>query len=320
MSIHNTLPTLPTEILLNVLDFVAPSAALPHIALSPNHPTTKTLIALTYTSRALLPTARRLLYTHCLYIHTSSRLKKLATSLQSLKGQDNGDLLAHATSLYIRPFPVWDTIAEIDVANDIQSVLQILAPRLRRLLVDIPFRSVYPEDDPTMIQVQTVLRTTFQELPALEEFSSIRDEVYLQTEPGVAMESYIWSGWNQLKTLILYNVDVSLPKFWEGLHRLQNLETVVLTRADGLGEVEMKQEWKKQFGDGEERPLNMVLVNVEAEHITPVGSTGWNKEDKLQVRVLNVPISYYGDEDLIILCQHWIKRRVLFGEPVSGWD
>ncbi|PVH80878.1 hypothetical protein DL98DRAFT_515025 [Cadophora sp. DSE1049] len=316
MKTHDKIPQLPTEILLNIIDSIAPFADLPQIALPRNHPITKTLIALTYTSRALRPHARRLLYTHCLYIHTDNRLRKLLRSIQESQQHGQGDLLEYATSLYLRPYPVDGTIADAGISNDVLVLMSALAPRLRRLLVDIPFRSVYPDED--RLGVRSVLRTAFSNLPVLEEFCSVRDELYL--ELGASDEPGVWSGWERLKMLVLYNVDVSTEKFWKGLYLSKNIETVVLTRCDGLNEVDMKQEWKNQFDVEEERPLDVLLVNVDAEHTIPLGFERWKKEDKMQVRILNVPISYYGDEDLIVICQQWVKRRILQGVPIAEWS
>ncbi|KAH6717561.1 hypothetical protein BKA61DRAFT_597989 [Leptodontidium sp. MPI-SDFR-AT-0119] len=316
MPLHDEVPKLPTEILLNIIDIIAPSANLPQIALPRDHPITKTLVALTYTSRALRLHARRLLYTHCLFIHTAARLRKLLRSIQDSQQHTGGDLLECCTSLYLRPYRQ-GSIADISIGNDVLKLMSALSPRLRRLLVDIPFRSVYPDED--KLNVRPLLRAAFTDLPALEEFCSVRDELYL--ELGASDEPGVWSRWDRLRTLVLYNVDVSTEKFWKGLYASKNLETVVLTRCDGLNEVDIKQEWKNRFGSGEmEWPLDVLLVNVDAEHTIPLGLERWKKEDKMQVRLLNVPISYYGDEDLAVICQQWVKRRILQGVPVADWS
>ncbi|KAG4434039.1 hypothetical protein IFR05_010461 [Cadophora sp. M221] len=315
MAPRDEIPTLPTEILLSIIDIIAPSADLPQIALPRDHPITKTLLALTYTSRALRLHARRLLYTHCLYIHPATELSKLLRSIQDSQQNTGGDLLDHCTSLYLRPYRE-RSIADVNISNDVLKLMSVLSPRLRRLLVDVPFRSVYPDED--RLNVRPVLRAAFTDLPALEEFCCVRDELYL--ELGASDEPGVWSGWGRLRKLALYNVDVATEKFWKGLYAAKNLETVVLTRCDGLNEVDIKQEWKNQFSSGEvERSLDVLLVNVDAEHTIPLGLEGW-KEDKMQVRMLNVPISYYGDEDLTVICQQWVKRRILRGVPVADWS
>ncbi|KAL2066728.1 hypothetical protein VTL71DRAFT_2800 [Oculimacula yallundae] len=307
---------LPCEILLTVIDSLLPASELQQVALPPTHPVTKTLIALTYTSRALRLHACRLLYKHCLYIHTARRLRKLIRTINESQRFRGGDLLEFCTSLYLRPFPVHGTISDKVICNNVQRLMTALSPRLRRLLVDIPFRSLYPDQD--ILKVRPVLRNAFSNLPALQEFCSVRDELYLSL--GSSDEPGVWSDWTNLKRIALYNVDVATEKFWKGLYASTQVETVILTRADGLSEVDIKREWKNLFNDSVERRLEVILVNVDAEHTIPLGQDSWKEEDMMHVRLLNVPISYYGDEDLIILCQQWVKRRILQGVPTADWS
>lgn len=350
MTCQSGVPIFPYEIFLIIVDHVAPSAALPQIALQPHHPITKTLITLTYTCKALHHLARRLLYTHCLYIHTPQRLFKLlgsltytpVTSLVPLRGE----LLTHATSLYLRPFPVKDVTDSLTITEATRDLLLLLGPKLRRLLIDMPLRQFYAtdaaledsssessEDHPTLplddepdqpAGVLRILRPAFLTFPVLEEFCSVRDELCLATRGGEDTpdwrEQPAWASWPRLKTLVLHNVDVSTTSFWASLVPLQHITTIVLPSADGLWEVDIQQEWRKRFEDGEARPLTVVLVNAETEHDTPLGRDGWTEEDKLVVKQVNVPISYYGDEDLIPLCQQWIKRLFMGGSPVDTWS
>ena len=181
----------------------------------------------------------------------------------------------------------------------------------------MPLRSLYPSDDP--LHVRPVLRRAFEQLVALELFCSVRDELYLDCEEGPlnAQEPFVWSlYWQKLRTLALYNQDVSTPRFWLGLARLAYLETLVLTRSDGLEEVDMKREWSKYCGD-KDRGLSVLLVNVQSQHRVPLGKAGWSEEDKVTMKEVNVPVSYYGDENEIDLCQEWVKRRMLKSEAID---
>jgi hypothetical protein len=77
----------------------------------------------------------------------------------------------------------------------------------------------------------------------------------------------------------------------------------------------MKGQWKEH---GENRVLDIILVNVECSHETPLGEERW-KKDNVSVRKLDVPTSYYGDEDEVVLCQEWVKRRMLSAEEPAQW-
>ena len=89
---------LPPEIILSVIDYVIPAAESQHLALCAPHPVTKTLLSLARVSSLTYPVARRLLFTHCLWIDDVERLKCLVTSLTlSPPGLYN-------TPLFIRPY------------------------------------------------------------------------------------------------------------------------------------------------------------------------------------------------------------------------
>jgi len=177
-------------------------------------------------------------------------------------------------------------------------------------------RSLYPEDD--CEGVRPILRSAFTHLPILEKFCSVRDGLFLATEAVYPLqEPPVWSLWPKLRKLALHNQDVSRD-FFEGLKKLQRIEKVVLTRTDGLLEIDVKQTWRIQFDKAEEvRPLEIVLVNVESDHPYFICKEKWTENDKLRIREMNMPISYYGDEDCIVRCQQWVKRRFLAGEPVT---
>lgn len=193
-----------------------------------------------------------------------------------------------------------------------------LAPYLRRLVVDIPFRDF---DIADIFETQALLRDAFSKLTALETFCNVRDELFLDLihPRNHIRERWEWTTWPNLKTLALYNKDVSTDGFWAELGRLEGLETLVFTRADGLDEVDMKVEWKKHCKD-ERRGLEIVLVNVQSGHREVAGRERWKDKDKIRITEVNVPTSYYGDDDPICLCQDWVKRRMLRGEPPTEWN
>lgn len=65
------------------------------------------------------------------------------------------------------------------------------------------------------------------------------------------------------------------------------------------------------------RHLDVVLVDVNGNHGTPRGTRDWNDEDRVAVWEVDVPKSYYGDEDDLIVCDSWFwvqgVRGTLFG-------
>jgi len=163
------------------------------------------------------------------------------------------------------------------------------------------------------------LREAFESLVELEIFCSAQDELYLSRTMPSEYFDQVWPAWAKLRILALYNSDVTEVEGWQALARLEFLETLVLTRSDGQDDVDMKAEWRRVARN--KRPLTIFMVNVEEDHLRrPLrGKKDW-VEDEIVVKEINVPTSYYGDEDVIDLCQDWVKKKILRGVPVEEWD
>ena len=58
----------------------------------------------------------------------------------------------------------------------------------------------------------------------------------------------------------------------------------------------------------------MWFVDVDGPWGIPETIEEPEEGDKVKIMVGRVPTSYYGDEDVIELCQNWIKRLALKGE------
>jgi hypothetical protein len=204
------------------------------------------------------------------------------------------------------------------VAEALLTLFTLLAETLRRLVVDMPFRTFDVGD---WFPEQMELRRAFSKLKKLETFCSVRDELYLDlVNPGPPYDTkwWRWSPWSNLESLALYNQDLGKPGFWEDMGQLRKLETLVFTRADGVEEVDIKSEWRKVCRD-QKRALEVVLVNVQNDHQAPLGKDMWKDDDKVRIWEINVPTSYYGDDNPIELCQDWVKRRSLEGELPWKW-
>ena len=326
MLTKNPQPFLPPDLVLYVIDFIPPTSDTAKIAYEPSHILTRTLLALTLTSRIIYPTARRLLYTHCLYVDSPRRLRCLLSSLsaytadlaapQSLPPiESKPSTIQHETSLYLAPF-LNDTINDLPTAQAVHHLLSLLAPTLRRLVIDIPVRSLDPEGD--TLGIRRVLKKAFTRLTSLELFCSVRYQMFLDyLEDNIGSfkgfeKANVWPLWPQLRTLALYNCDLSSERLWLGLSMAERLETLVLTRADGVREVDFRSEWIARVNG--DRGLTVWFVDVDGGRGIPETIEEPDEGDKIKIMVGRVPTSYYGDEDVIELCQNWIKRLALKGE------
>ena len=223
--------------------------------------------------------------------------------------------LEHISSLYLS----YTSVNDPYLADLVSNLFTAIAPYLHHLVIDMPLRDYNHADQPT---AAPTIRNAFSKLTRLESFCSVRDECFLPaTEPqhNVSQLS-VWHFWPNLRSLALYNQDTALDDFWCELGKRKHLETLVLTRADGLGDGALIHGWATHL---EKRRFEIVLVDVD------YGGESWTwplvaREDgpkgQLRITILSVPTSYYGDEDEIELCQEWVKRRVLKGIKPAGWD
>lgn len=224
---------LPVELLDHIISFTIPD--LDYLAYPASHPTTKTLSALCMVSKATSRTAKTLLYTHCLYIDKPWRLDLFLTRCSS---QSEFPIpVSRIGSLYLSPFS-GDTIRERKVVTQIAELFTLLGRSLKRLVIDMPLRSHYPEEDMNE-QLRPVLRGGFEQLVHLEEFCSVKDELYLAYwDPTISQQAhddevndFMFEKWPKLRRLALYNQMLD-SKFRSALARMPNLESIVVSRPD----------------------------------------------------------------------------------------
>lgn len=344
------LPNLPLELIFSIITSLLGD---PQIIQNPSHSTTKALLSWTLVCRATYTVATNHLREQCLFIDNDRRLRDLIQTVESTKhrvqgysgaGTDvpnsltiqPGSSLRPISSLYLSPFG--NTLDNQPTAIWIRELFCLVHPTLRRLVIDMPLRSLYPADD--HLNVRKTLREGFSLLTELEEFTSVRDELYLdilEPEWRTERETAVWTMWPKLRRLALYNVDAD-ERFWKSVRNMRELDTVVLTRADGLESTCMKSEYlgttsgvgtSDDMGNVVEeetapaRPLKVVVVNISSNQPNYLaGRWKWDKVDPnnvMKVMTYDVPTSFYGDENPIYLCQNWAKTAALRGE-IWDWE
>ena len=331
---------LPLEVILHVVDQLATCPGPTPVALPSTHLVTRTLLALNLPCRAVRPLASRLLYTHCLYIDSHRRLGRL---LQALKDVTDSWKLPvpicpqfpHGIqSLFLAPFDK-GTIDDYVTAKWVEDLLYILSPHLKRLVIDIPLRSLYPDED--HLSVRPILRNAFLRLTNLEEFTSARDELYLNVHENgrwanaATREDEVWTLWPKLKRLALYNPDMSslAMEMEVGNHGrgLPQLQTLVVTRADGLS-FPLPPFFRR---DDDTQTLKIMVANMAAYHqpiemglgdtwsdgagtVLPVPRTE-HYAGKITVVKVTVPADASSPdyEDPIETCQEWMRDRAIEG-------
>ncbi|KAH7133953.1 hypothetical protein EDB81DRAFT_802855 [Dactylonectria macrodidyma] len=368
---------LPNEILQMIVGNLVPS--MWNEALFPaSHVITKTLIAFTRVCWATYPRATDLLWQYCLRIDSNSKACRFLQCLQSTSVEKFFHHCRHVR-LYLEPYeetypesppepdtpdalnpntadapeayqvtfetppPLYSPLADMPTAIVVRDILLTLAPVLKCLTIDMPLRSLYPEDD--VEGVRPILRQGFEPLVHLEEFVSVRDELYLATVEGRS-EPQVWATcWPKLRRLALYNLDMDPDSgSWIEIARLPCLELGVFSRADGSGfgeisENDTEQEWMAalsrirararrnlQHGDPSSHPLKMVFVDcVEHPQLFTWFASGldWKTGDITLHTHFIAPgtgsfSTFSEDHDPIELCQDWMKRQIFIGHLWSG--
>lgn len=242
---------LPLELVLNIITCSLPANDQ---ILPPSHDVTKLLLTFTLVCRETRRLANRYLRERCVYLCTSKRLSAYILAIQQEPA------LRNTTALSLSPFG--DTIDDLPLCCWVRELFSFTCGSLRRLIIDIPLRSLYPEDD--HLAVRRVLRDGFERLENLEEFVSTRDELYLETTE-VGRNSAVWKNWRKLKRLALYNVDLTFH-FFQDLAHLSALEVLVLARSDGNDE--SLNDWTEYFKITA-RPFKLIMLGSERRRLIP---------------------------------------------------
>lgn len=262
---------LPIELVLHVITCAIPAS--PDVILPPLDPTTRLLISFTLVCHETRRLADRYIRQHCAYLPD---LLSLFRFLGTIPYQPQ---LKTITSLSLSPFQ--DDIDDLPLSNLVRDLLCFTSVTLRKLVIDIPLRSLYPEDDHK--GVRKVLREGFQGLVNLEEFVSTQDELYLDVTEGE--RTAFWTRWPKLKRLALYNVAAD-SDFWRNVAYHSSLHTLVLTEPDCL----IEDDPKALYYTHSTRPLRVVVCRVSTDfpNMTPeyLESADWSKYDQKRTMTL----------------------------------
>ncbi|OCK79973.1 hypothetical protein K432DRAFT_277022, partial [Lepidopterella palustris CBS 459.81] len=100
------------------------------------------------------------------------------------------------------------------------------------------------------------------------------------------------------------------------------LETLVMMRPHSFWHKDIDRLFEAYSG----RDLKIFLVAEAARHGTPVATRDWTPEDRVHLFEIDVPVSYYGDEDTETLCRGWIREKGIRGtlwaeegRPMLSW-
>ncbi|RFN46297.1 hypothetical protein FIE12Z_9451 [Fusarium flagelliforme] len=343
---------LPLEVILLVVENLIPGTIHQSI-FSVSNVVTKTLLSCTLVSKAVNPTATRLLWQNCLYIDSKDRLYRCRDSV-SQQGIVTGRSCEayRPTRLFLRLFPdpspgstpesvdempeeddfPPSPLEDIDMCEAVKSLLLTLAPGLKTIVVDMPLRSLYPADDE--LGVRKLLREGFEALVNIEELVSINDELYLATKEDHS-EPQVWTKWPNLQRISLYNVYMG-PELWKDMLLCPQLHKTVFPRADSDNsrrhdiKGELSTAWAEATGQNSQKyqgpEITIALCDWYRQPYDFVSYTeSWRDLDPdnlMSIRTVIIDPQYDPafqnvDDEQIYTCKNWIRERALRG---SLWD
>lgn len=320
LRVQRAFSSLPLELFLNVLDqLVGTRDGRQPIAYALSDPVTKALRALTLVSRDIYPVASRYLYANCLYLDNCTNYARfrrtfglnLGNHPQALKyGQagrndrlfNEADVPKHITSLFLSPqktekcgdsTPMIRLPQIIDICNTI-------GPTLRRLAIDL--QPVYaPASEIQLVKPHMHENNIFLRMPGLEELICSFDVTDYFTYPPPNLKKL---------AITIQEMEDAHVKFCFSISSLDTLVTLRPPELDAF-EIGALFNWYKGHH------LDVILVDVSANHGTPKATREWKPDDTVKIWEVDVPKSYYGDENDLILCDGWIWRHGVRG---TLWD
>lgn len=306
---HRTTPALPPELFLHVLDqLVGTRNGQQPIAYGPHHAVTQTLRSLTLVSRNIYQIASRYLYSHCLYLDDCTHYSRLRRTLclnigshpQALKygepGRNeplfaNADPPRYITSAFVSPLQTSKDGIETPMIRlpQVIDLFKTIGPTLKRLALDL--QTIYA----TASEIERV-RPNLSEnnillhMPGLEELIASYNVVeYFPYAPP------------NLKRLAITFQEIKDPQL-QFCFSTSSLQTLVMLRPPEL----LSRDLDLIFSSYTGKSLDVVFVDVNSNHRTPTGTRSWEEDDTVRIWEMDVPTSFYGDDDDLILADEHI--------------
>jgi hypothetical protein len=307
---------IPLELFLNVLDQLVGTldGVLP-IAYSPTNSVTQSLRSLTLVSRDVYPIASRYLYSHCLYLDHCTSYTRLRRTLglnlgyhpQALHGETGlndrfADIPQYITSVFLSPLKTDRDSSATPLVRlpQIIDLCKTIGRTLRRLALDIqPVYTVHSEIE--LVKPYTSENNIFLHMPNLSELITSYDALDCFPAPPP-----------NLKRLAITSQELKETQL-DFCFSISSLQTLVFLRPLELLSTDVDLVFSSYKG----KSLDVMLVDVNSNHRTPTGTRTWKDADSVRIWEVDVPTSFYGDEDELILCDNFI-----WTEGVKGtlWD
>ncbi len=308
-------PSLPLEIIFNVLDqLVDETNRQP--AFNSSITVTKTLRALALVSRRIYPVASRYLYTHCLSFRDSVSFACFRRTLgldlgnhpQALACGQSGrndrlwydaEIPKYITSVCIAPQenPKSSQSAPMVLLTQIIDTCNTIGHTLKTLFLDPPKPTYESFSEFDHLRSYGRENNIFLQMPNLEALVASYEVLHYFPIPPPKLK--------RLALIADVFDDVVMPFCFA----TSTLETLVVLRPEGLTAADIDCLFSAYHG----KSLDTILVDVNSNHRTPTATRNWNDQDKVRIWEVDVPTSFYGDDENETLCRNWIWSHAFKG-------
>ncbi|KAF1931997.1 uncharacterized protein M421DRAFT_54370 [Didymella exigua CBS 183.55] len=311
---------LPPEVILNVLDQLVGSPYRQQPIFDATSAVTKALRALTLTSRTMHAVASKYLYRRCLYLNDCVSYACLRRTLGIDLGSNHPQSLAygqagrnerlwrdaevtrHIQSAFISPMKTFSEGSKNAQETPMVRLPQVIdlcssiGTTLKRLVLDmVPVYS--PHSEVEKVRFPQKDTNIFLGMPTLEELVASYDvpDHFRSPPPNI----------KRLAITIRDLHDIAM----DFCFAVSGLETLIILRPVELSAADINRFFTAYKG----RSLDIILVDINPYHRTPTGTRDWTDSDTVRIWEADVPTSFYGDDDNLILCDNWIWTQAVQG-------
>lgn len=310
-----TFGPLPAELLLNVLDqLVQARGAHRPVPFPHSDDVIKTLRSLTLVSRGIYPIATKYLYSNHIWLDSPATFYRFCTALklnrqrhvlankeivQQNRGFAQFDLSRYITSVYISPrtekidWSLWTLAVRLPA---IFSLCCSLSSTLKRLHLNL-WPTIMFFERMRDIGSEYMHCNMFARMLRLEELVISWDAIgyFQRPPPNLKRLAVGGDSFDQLETIFY----LSAP----------SLETLILFRP-----VELSANMIETFFDSYHgKSLDIILFENNFNHRTPEGTRDWTPDDAVRIWEADVPLSFYGDDEPLVLCNQWMWDQAMAG-------
>lgn len=225
----------------------------------------------------------------------------------------------YITSLFLRPFALrpayWGTDVDIEGLHLSHDLLSLVAPTLRRLVLDLDFEYTHTKKLPTRVRAH--INEALSQLTSLEVFFSMQNDYHEQSRFDSDALPLFWHSLTNLQTMIVCDADHrDYRRFWSQLKMMPCFRTLVVARPRDPGSfADVVRGWVLPQ---EVRQLNVIMIDERSNDLeTSFGSHG-SVAGGVSIKHVSFPRSASRTGRRVL--KQWVKGKALSGEEPIEWS